>query len=233
MLEISWDTYIHRRELRWLGCIFSYPKKSYIGNSNNLSLIKFCEEKWLKTIYVDEAIELDEKFEVEQKNIRAEYRANKYRVKAEVFEQKAEKEDVSKSEHDFLSLAEPIKVWHHSEGRHRRLLDRLRKKMDNRIGFYNKSEEAERKAYYRENKRYFTEDEKKERKQRVKKLRETAEQLWASNHKTGDEYIGWHCSWTIKKINAKTVILESGTKMEIAYSRDFDLFLKKAKENEY
>jgi hypothetical protein len=48
-------------------------------------------------------------------------------------------------------------------------------------------------------------------------------------------YIGWHCSGVIQKINAKTVLIKgwntgSIMKIEIAYSKDFDLILNEANQ---
>lgn len=53
---------------------------------------------------------------------------------------------------DFLVMAEPIKVGHHSEKRHRALIDRNWNRMEKSVESYKKAEEAERKAEYWENK---------------------------------------------------------------------------------
>lgn len=53
---------------------------------------------------------------------------------------------------EFLSLGEPIKVGHHSEKRHRALIDRNWNRMGKSVEFAEKSKEAERKAEYWENK---------------------------------------------------------------------------------
>ena len=53
---------------------------------------------------------------------------------------------------DFLSLAEPIKVGHHSEKRHRNLIERNANRMDKCLEFSGKSEESSRKADYWEKK---------------------------------------------------------------------------------
>lgn len=68
---------------------------------------------------------------------------------------------MTKSEHyynasqegkDFLSLGEPIKVGHHSEKRHRALLERNWNRMGKSVEFAEKAKEAERKAEYWERK---------------------------------------------------------------------------------
>lgn len=53
---------------------------------------------------------------------------------------------------DFLSLGEPIKVGHHSEKRHRALIERNANRMNKCIEFSNKAEAAEHKAKYWESK---------------------------------------------------------------------------------
>jgi len=53
---------------------------------------------------------------------------------------------------EFLSLGEPIKAGHHSEKRHRALIDRNWNRMGKSVEFAEKSKEAEQKAEYWENK---------------------------------------------------------------------------------
>ncbi len=55
--------------------------------------------------------------------------------------------------------------------------------MDKQNQFFNKSDEAERKAEYRRNKKFYTEDEKISRKKRAKEARELAEKLRRNDHK--------------------------------------------------
>lgn len=47
---------------------------------------------------------------------------------------------------EFLRLAEPIKIGHHSEGRHRALIERNRRRMDNAVENWNAAKEHSRKA---------------------------------------------------------------------------------------
>lgn len=49
---------------------------------------------------------------------------------------------------DFLSLGEPIKIGHHSEKRHRALIERNWNRMGKSVEFSNKAEEYERRAEY-------------------------------------------------------------------------------------
>lgn len=53
---------------------------------------------------------------------------------------------------EFLILGEPIKVGHHSERRHRALIERNNSRMDKAMQYANKAEEQQRKAEYWEGK---------------------------------------------------------------------------------
>lgn len=83
----------------------------------------------------------------------AERKAEKYRNASKSSLRKSnEKWRASEEGKEFLSLAEPIKVGHHSEKRHRALIDRNWKRMEKAIEFDDKAKEQERKAKYWEKK---------------------------------------------------------------------------------
>lgn len=83
----------------------------------------------------------------------AERKAEKYSNSANRNIKKSkEKWRASEEGKEFLSLAEPIKVGHHSEKRHRALIDRNWKRTEKAIEFENKAEEQKRKAEYWERK---------------------------------------------------------------------------------
>lgn len=63
-----------------------------------------------------------------------------------------EKWEQSQEGKEFLSLGEPIKVGHHSEKRHRALLERNERRIKKAVEFENKAQELMRKAEYWENK---------------------------------------------------------------------------------
>lgn len=63
-----------------------------------------------------------------------------------------EKWQQSQEGKEFLSLGEPIKVGHHSEKRHRALLERNERRIEKAVEFENKAQELMRKAEYWENK---------------------------------------------------------------------------------
>lgn len=60
--------------------------------------------------------------------------------------------DASQEGKDFLSLGEPIKVGHHSEHKHRALIERNWNRMEKSVECAEKAKEAERKAEYWSNK---------------------------------------------------------------------------------
>ena len=60
--------------------------------------------------------------------------------------------EASNEGREFLSLGEPIKVGHHSEKRHRALIERNWNRMGKSVEFAEKAKEAEQKAEYWENK---------------------------------------------------------------------------------
>lgn len=60
--------------------------------------------------------------------------------------------NASREGREFLSLGEPVKIGHHSEKRHRALLDRNWNRMGKSVELAEKAKEAERKAEYWENK---------------------------------------------------------------------------------
>ena len=60
--------------------------------------------------------------------------------------------EASQEGREFLSLGEPIKVGHHSEKRHRALIDRNFDRMGKSVEFAEKAKEAEEKAKYWESK---------------------------------------------------------------------------------
>jgi hypothetical protein len=59
--------------------------------------------------------------------------------------------EASNEGRDFLSLGEPIKIGHHSEKRHRSLIQRNHYRMSKSIEFSNQSEKYENRAKYWEN----------------------------------------------------------------------------------
>ncbi len=84
---------------------------------------------------------------------RAKAKAERYMQWAASAEKKSTQYyEASQEGRDFLSLGEPIKVGHHSEKRHRALIDRNRNRMGKCVEESRKAEEHESKAEYWERK---------------------------------------------------------------------------------
>lgn len=80
---------------------------------------------------------------------RAKAKAEKYEQYAESAEKKSEQYwQASHEGRDFLALGEPIKVGHHSEKRHRALIERNHNRMEKSVEFSNKVEEHQSKKAY-------------------------------------------------------------------------------------
>ena len=83
----------------------------------------------------------------------AQRKADKYRNSAANHQSKSNQyAEASNEGREFLILGEPIKVGHHSEKRHRALIERNWNRMAKSVEAKKKAEEAERKAEYWENK---------------------------------------------------------------------------------
>jgi len=82
---------------------------------------------------------------------RAKNKAEKHLSVKENLEKKSDSYyQASQEWKDFLALAEPIKIWHHSENRHRSLIERNRKRMSKSVELSNLAQERESKIKYRE-----------------------------------------------------------------------------------
>lgn len=89
---------------------------------------------------------------VEEKTF-AQRKAERYNNSAANYMEKSESYyNASQEGKEFLSLGEPIKVGHHSEKRHRALIDRNWNRMGKSVEFAEKAQEAEQRAEYWENK---------------------------------------------------------------------------------
>ena len=80
---------------------------------------------------------------------RAKYKAEKFQNWANSAQQKSNQYfEASQEGKDFLRLAEPIKIGHHSEKRHRALIERNWNRIGKSVEYSNKSDEHEQKAQY-------------------------------------------------------------------------------------
>jgi hypothetical protein len=84
----------------------------------------------------------------------AEKKAEKYNAWAASLNEKADSwASKAREGSEFLSLAEPIKVGHHSEGRHRALIARNHARMDNCVASFKAAENHAHKAAYWESRK--------------------------------------------------------------------------------
>ena len=89
---------------------------------------------------------------VEEKSY-AERKAERYGNAAQNSINKSnERMNAAQEGREFLSLGEPVKVGHHSEHRHRALIERNNNRMDKAMEYYSKAEEQKQKAEYWESK---------------------------------------------------------------------------------
>jgi len=83
----------------------------------------------------------------------AQRKAEKYNNASSNYENKSnERWEASHEGKEFLSLGEPIKVGHHSEGRHRALIERNFKRMEKAMEYQESAEASKRRAEYWESK---------------------------------------------------------------------------------
>lgn len=83
----------------------------------------------------------------------AERKAEKYRnASFNSIKKSNERMNAAQEGREFLSLGEPIKVGHHSERRHRALIERNNNRMEKSMEHYKKAEEQKHKAEYWESK---------------------------------------------------------------------------------
>ncbi len=127
-LLITGDTYPNRRALRALGGVWQTEEKGYA-----LALEKRTEAEALPGLDVQEAVFFNDPFKPltpdelrAYRQNRQDRRADRLRDRAALADARAEKASnkISKGEREFLSLMEPVKVGHHSERRHRKLLEK-------------------------------------------------------------------------------------------------------------
>lgn len=153
--EISGNTYRLRRELRAAGCFWNRSRGAYL-------VARGKSERALK-------IAADNDLNVEQSRTPAadlepltgdtlrQYRQDKkdrYAARlldrAHLADARAQKarDRISPQEREFLSLGEPVKVGHHSERRHRKLIAKFNKSFEDTGREYAKAEGLRNKARY-------------------------------------------------------------------------------------
>lgn len=152
-LLITGNTYPHRRTLRGFGCLFDRDEMGYIVSSENALARDYANNQ--DDLDVSDYEATDEQLTpatgerlraIRQDKINR--RRERLLSQADAADRRAEEQRnrVSKQERDFLSLGEPIKVGHHSERRHRRLVDKAWDSTLKAGAEYAKAEELRQKA---------------------------------------------------------------------------------------
>lgn len=229
-IKITWETYTNRRTLAQLGAKFDYTEKAYIAaDSEQLQDFLRTAPDLEQSTYTSEVNIDSEQFQVDQQAAKAKARAERYQARADRLEKASnEAYEASNEWHEFLVLAEPIKIGHHSEKRHRALIERNWKRMDKCIQLSKEAEELLRKAEYWSNRKFETTETKEQKKEQQKKLKARTLELWREAYKVWDTYTGWSITCTIAKINKNTITSTTWSKWDILYSKDADDFLTKA-----
>jgi hypothetical protein len=204
MYLITWKTYILRREIKsfwykwdkdnnwWIWN--NYPEKLHLFITKNNLLVKEVDNK-----------ELPELTKLDYDILYAKKRLEKWWIKQEKKENEANITRISEYEKQFLRLWEPIKIWHHSEKRHRKLIEKIDKDFQRRWEAYKEAEKAEDKKEYWEDKLKELEAKKawtwlnaKQRKEKTIELIKTKIKVWDKIIYNREECI-------IEKINKNTI----------------------------
>ena len=210
-LKLSGDTYNLRRDIRGIGGVWNYDEKGWlIPETKEYEAKKFAEDHRLDVDYV-EASE-DTFAPLEGEKLRA-YRQQKASRKAERLLLWAEKRETKSDEllhkhdrytTDYSFVTQPILVGHHSEKRHRKLLNRIHTDIDNG---YNLQDEAHN---LRERAERLTTGVRVKGDAAKAQAEKTA--YIRSRIKVGDRVQCWITGWgVIEKINQKTYKTEGST----------------------
>ncbi len=150
IILITGDTYPHRRALRTVGAAWSRVLEGWIISAEAEPSVRAIVEPAGLTMEVREESDVvlapmsyaDRRA---AKSERHERRAERLEARADARERKRGEAQASLNADpmysDFGIMTEPIKVGHHSEGRHRRAKERVAAKMDRVVGLWR--EEAE------------------------------------------------------------------------------------------
>lgn len=126
---ITGNTYPHRRTMRAGGALFDRGERGYITDSAELAerakVLGLTVEPYEATQEQLTPATGEELRAIRQDRLNR--RAARYADLAERAERRADqaRDRISPHERDFLRLGEPIKVGHHSERRHRKLIERV------------------------------------------------------------------------------------------------------------
>lgn len=223
MYLITWETYLKRKQIKSFWWIWDKDNIWWILKEKTEEIDYFIQEN--DKIYIEEIKnkELPKFNKLDYEIEKAKKRIEKWSNKQHKETTKSETSILNKTEKDFLKLGEPIKIWHHSEKRHRKLINKVDRDIGQRVEAYKKAENANNKREYWEEKLQTLEDKKnwvyknaKEKKEeRIEKIKEQIK-IW-------DICYYWWKKCTITKINKKTIrVNEFSFAIDIDFIEKFD-----------
>lgn len=216
MYLITWKTYILRRQIKSFWYKWSWDDKGWIWNDYPEKLDLFITENNLLIEEIENK-ELSELTKLDYDIVYAKKRLEKWWNKQEKKENEANTTKMSEQERDFLILWEPIKVWHHSERRHRKVIEKLNRDFERRWLAYKEAELAEDKKEYWEEELKRLEAKKNWTWLNAKERKEKAIEIIKSKIKIWDKCFYNRTECIIEKINKNTVKLDN-------YSFNVDIY---------
>jgi len=217
-----------RRDIKSAGGKWSKEDEGWLIKTITLELKEFLKSKG--DVYIEEIEdkELPHMEKIDYQIARAEKKIEQWKNRKSTairkYDEEEQKYSTLTNNGDLALLTEPIKVWHHSEGRHRRLWDRIERTREKRYGeggYVDQENTAQYKIEYWQNELKRLQKKKswewknaKERKlAEIERIREKIN-VW--------DYIDTHFgSWKIEKINKKTVRIEGKSwNIDIDYIRN-------------
>lgn len=206
MKLITGETYIIRRQIKSFWYKWDWENKGWIWNNISDELQKLINDNNLSIEDIEDK-ELPELTKLDYDIAYVKKRLEKWEVKQEKKEIESQTTRMSEQERWFLRLWEPIKIWHHSEKRHRKLCEKMDRDWERRWLAYKEAEEAENKKKYWEEELKILEAKKnwtwlnaKEKKQKTIDLIKSKINVWDKCFYNRTECI-------IEKINKNTVKL--------------------------
>lgn len=210
MKIITWDTYTIRKEIKAKFNAFWNADHKGRACPKEDGLHEFCGLHNLEIIELDEPVEqesdIDKRIRYVKK--RLEKWSNVEAKNESIVEASYEKSKLLTNNYDNAILTEPIKIWHHSEKRHRKLKETIWKNLEKRHEAYEKIDEAQDKKEYREAELKLLESKKAGTRKNAEQRRTEESERVKNSLKVWDKVIYNRTECTIEKMNAKTCKLK-------------------------
>lgn len=144
------NTYPHRRALRALGGVFDYAEKGYWMPQDKADEARKLSGVSVEIVELErdpfapkstDEIRQERQERIDRKRARLIDRAERAEKRAQAAQRR-----ISPDERDFLRLGEPVKIGHHSQGRHQRLIERADKAFQDAGREYSYAEDLRKRA---------------------------------------------------------------------------------------